>query len=450
MSLFEKSVLKIHSVLLRFVKDKIKNEKVYSFVEKLSIVFILNGTAIFFQMLTSILTAGYLGPEEYGKISLINSISIFLINPLIIGAHNAMFKMLPNCEDEEKEKLISTTALCNIINLLPMVGIYLVIYPLFIKNMNISFDIWTVGILFTVISEMYVLSESFLRGKKAFMKIGKFQLLSKLLFFVLMLLVVYVFKIPSYSAYIACFFIARAVFVVLAIKNTKIDFRKFSWPLAKKIYQYGSITMLNALLLGVMMYTDIVIINYFESGMDLGIYSAYKNFALTMFLIVFDEIFAVVFLPTIAAMNIKDFFKGLLPKLPLIFIGLCVVISMAVTLLILLFGKKYKLDFGYVGLTSVGIALAGIFELLFNTISLEGKKGAKICTLNLAVVAPLSLVAQFFLIKNWGVVGSFWAMICAHGALSLSLIISFIIWIRRSEKRAETKLAELEYEVKKV
>ena len=396
-----------------------------SFVKNFGELFIYNRLASVFLMLISIMTARMLGPAEFGRIGLVGNICAFLYIPILIGANNSMYKYLPESGEDARRKLMSTAWLGNTATSVFFGGLFLLFSGVISKSIQMDPAIWRMGVFFTIVITFSNIAESFLRGQMKYSVIGKLKLLSASVFFLLILGV-----LPGltpgkadYSTYYLCNIISMAVFIVPAVWKAGLPLRKLSVSrdMIKQIYSLGTIVMVNMLFTAILNSSDLFIVNYFCSGRELGIYNVYQGFVKNSFTAIFFEVFAVVFLPTIAAMDktllYKRFNRYILWVIPVI----ATVTGLITAVTVLLFGRQYTLSFTYIALVSVSIGLYLVFQIYNCIFSMEGNRGAKLCLIPLGMTMPASLLLQFLLTKFWGITGAMVAVLITN----LMLVLTF-------------------------
>jgi len=148
-----------------------------------------------------------------------------------------------------------------------------------------------------------MLSESFIRGQKKYEMLARFKLVSNFIFFLLFLLLQYYFQVMDFHLYFYSFFASQAIFIIMAFYKSGFQSFQFSKPVFKQIYIYGFFNMTNTLLLMIINSGELIMVNFFSPGRDVGVYSIYQGFVRNIFSIIFFDVFAVVFLPTIAGMD---------------------------------------------------------------------------------------------------------------------------------------------------
>ena len=403
-----------------------------SFVKSLGGLFVFNRLSSVLMMFIGIMTARILGPVEYGKIGLVGSVAGFLYIPILMGANNSMYKYLPECGAGQCQKLMNTALIGNILTAAFWGGIFFSAGPLAAKYFHIPPQIWQLGVGFTIILTFNTLTESFLRGQKKYTTIATIKFSSTAIFFLMILLLF--LCLPNlkadFSTFYFCNISSQIFFIAWAIWRAGIRLTKFqiSWPVVRQIYSLGTIVMVNMLLTAIINSSDIFIVNYFYPGRAVGLYNVYQGFVKNLFTVMFFEVFAVVFLPTIATMDktvlYQKFNRYIYWFIPII----TVITGIMTALTVLMFGKEYTLSLVYIVLVSLSIGLYSVFQMFNCIFSMEGNQGAKLCLIPLAVTVPCSLLLQFFLTKFWGITGMMIAVLLTN--LMLVFIFKVVIAYR--------------------
>lgn len=401
------------------------------FVKNIGKLFVFNRFYSVFGAVTGIIAARMLGPVEFGKIGLIGSIGGYLFIPVLLGANNSMYKYLPDSDQTQTKKLIGTALSGNLLAMVLFGVLFLSLKEIITGALRFSPGIWTAAVIMAVIIAFNSLSESFLRGQKKYSLIGRLKLANSIVFFVLILGLYFVYGKADYRSYYFCNILATLFFIVSAI--TMSGFR-FSWlgfsrSSAKKIYSLGLIVMLNMLFSNIINTSDTLIVNYFfPESHELGIYNVYQGSAKHQFVIMFFEVFAVVFFPTIAQLDKKTLYKKINKYLywliPLAMAGCGAMLIMTV----FFYGSEYKLNLLYVFLVSVSVGIYSMFQIYNCMFSLEGNKGARLCLIPLAITIPISLILQFFFTKWWGILGTMVAVLITN--ILLVFIFKLLLYHR--------------------
>ncbi len=399
---------------------------VRKFARNIGTIFFYNRAASFFITILGIITARVLGPADYGNIALIGNASNFLIIPMIMGINSSMFKLLPGSLPKRTRELIGTAFFSNLVTTIFFGWLFLNGYEWIGKPLKFTHSIWDFCIVTTILINFFSLNESFLRGREEYSFIGKGRLVSSIVFFISVLFF-YRIGLLNLSTYYIGFFLSQALFCVISIWKNRKWLISFSWPTAKEIYRYGGIIMLHMFFNAIVFSSDIFIVNYFNPGRDVGIYSVYQGAVKNLFVMMFYEVFSVVFLPTIAQMDRFDIYRKI-NKMTLQIIVFVTFSTFGLTILtVCLFGREYPLNFGYALLVALSISFYLLFQLYNSIISMEGNREALLCLIPFLIVLPFALFLQVGLTKTNGLTGAMMAVLLTN--ISLFITSKFLIEI---------------------
>ena len=108
-SIFNYCWLAINFVYSKVLHERMSDEATH-FLKNLSYVGFGTLIGMVFLFTFNVLVGRLLGPLEYGKFSLVQSISMFLYIPMLMGYHNAMVKYNAEVENYDRQRnVISTT-----------------------------------------------------------------------------------------------------------------------------------------------------------------------------------------------------------------------------------------------------------------------------------------------------------------------------------------------------
>lgn len=405
------------------------------FFKNVGVVFLYNRIGAIFPMLVTIWAARFLGPAEYGKIGIINNIANLLMLPVMLGVNAAMYKFIPDCTTGYDDELKASAITGNTILSVCFSLLYFHISGLAESYFRIPAGIWNLGIVATIGLNLFILSESFIRGRKQFFLIARLRFISNLVFFLAFLIFLYYFRNLNIRFYFYAIFASQLLFVVVAIK--KSDFRSFplSWPVFKKIYQFGFWNMANSLMVIVLYSSDLFLVNYFYPGEAVGVYNLYQGFAKGLFSVLFYEVFTVVFLPTIAHMDKHYLYRMFRRWVPLVFTLITGTVACLIGIVVWISGKEYGFNWIYILLVASGIGFYSIFQINNAIFTMEGNTGAKLCLIPLGITLPVSLVIQYFFTRFFGITGTMAAVTITN--LLLMGIFQIILYFAPAKSRQQ-------------
>lgn len=401
-------------------------ETVRTFLSHLKIVFLFNVSAYGLIALGLIITAQQWGPEEYARISLVGALSTYMLLPLSAGVHAVMYKKLPNAALHELPALMGSALTINGITAALFALLFLAIGPRLTALIKLPAGVWNTAIVASLCVNFALLSESFLRGQKKFRRIGTFKVVSSGLFFMLILAAIFGFGYRSFVIYHALFCASQVLFGILAISssgkiNFTIDLKKYY-----KILRYGFFLAGNMLISNIVFYSDTLIMNFFYSPREVGIFAAYQLLVKQIFIVLFWEVFAVVFLPTMAEGNRKETSIRLIKLYAPIFLVLVVVLSGVVSLLILFFGSSYPFNVWYVLLAASGGAFFSLYQISNSILAMDGSAGARRAFISVALFLPFAIGVQIAATRMYGIPGAIGGTACVGFALTLCFTLQHV------------------------
>lgn len=410
--------------LIDFLSNHLSDSTVFpQFFSNLGIVFVFNGFSYLLLFIAQLVIAKYWGPEKYGEINLIGNITAFLFIPLSLGVNNAMYKYLPAVEERFHSRLMSTATIGSLLTIVFFGALFYSLYPVLFVKLKISNVVWGCTILYSITTTLTCVFESFLRGKKRFGTIGKVRLTASSLFFLAIVTIVFIAKIVDIRSYYLLYTVAYGgFFVAYTAAKLRITLFDFSFDNFKLIYRYGLLMMLTILLTALLYNSDMIILNYFVlDSKDLGIYASYQGIIRLLFYVGFQEIFNVVFLPSIANKDKKRLYLWI-DKLAVPIVGLVMLSSaLFITFTILLLGTQYILNPVYVFLSSLGISLYTLFQVHYSVVSMEGEGGALSALSCILLVLPIALILQIILIRTYLIPGAMVASVITNALLVISI-----------------------------
>jgi len=396
------------------------------FLRNFSVTFIFKALSLMLTLVVYVISIRELGVITWGQIALIGSVANIMLIPLTFGLHNGVIKYVPVSTKEESRKLMGTALIANLVPSSILTVLLVMAAPTVENWFGFPIHHWLATVALAMSINMYILTESFLRGQQMFFRLGMYKLLGSVVFLGGTLIGMYVFGVKSMSSYMIPLIAQNLFFFVSALVKSGLIPLYFSFKTWKKLISYGMFVMLSWLISALLFTSDLFLVAHFGAQYDLGVYSVYQNTIRNLCTILFHDVFAVVFMPMIAAMNRRHvdriIMKFSIPIFFVVWLGAAIV----TTMLILLYGKSIPLDWLYVCLTSAGIAMNMMYLLISTVISLDGIKAAKWIFVALIIPIPAMLYLQYLFVKQWGMIGGMSAVIL----LNICLVIVLRITVR--------------------
>ncbi|AKB12486.1 MAG: oligosaccharide flippase family protein [Methanosarcina flavescens] len=405
------SVFNYFWLVVSFIYGKVFHEKmsegVTHFFKNLSYVgfgtFI--GTAFLFTF--NVLVGRLLGPLEYGKFSLVQSISMFLYVPMLMGYHNAMVKY--NAEEEKYDRqknVISTTYILVLIFTTISVIIYLFIPQKILEYFSVSNEIFDLCILFSVLYAVYMLLTATVNGlhkMKAFAMIT--PIYSTILLFTF-LSIAYIkplsYKLAIFSMLFS-YLITSCLILIYIRKYLTYEFdRKWAHTLTNfAIYSIiGSMTFV--------LYPNInqILINMYMSTENLGLYNAYSFASVNIASLIFN-IFNGVFFPVASKCKDKTVILKRINRIaPYLIIFGTIFIIIVEFIILNIYGSKYTIKIPLLfsfAILSILIVYYGTYNWTFSS---EGLDGVKLVNKTSILIAIINVILAMFFIPYLGLIGA--------------------------------------------
>ncbi|NLW46454.1 MAG: oligosaccharide flippase family protein [Firmicutes bacterium] len=424
---FQNILLKVNNKISTFYQLIKKNQLIKEFLANFSEVLIYKIITGLLLVVVTIITARAVTPSEFGRIGIVNNLSYLLFVPMLLGVHSSMYKFLPTSNETECNELIFISVIGSSLSISLFVLLFLGVFPFFIGELNITNYLWQTGIIMTVILSLNVLSESYLRGKKLFSEICKYRLIGSVVNFMMIVLFYNGLHQNSLDYYFLSLAASHILFTILALFKIKIKISTpINWRKIKKVYQYCVSSSISMFLGGFIFVSDMFFVNYFCSPEEVGLYNAYQGFCKNIFSVLFYEVFMVVFLPLIAHSNYNQLAKRKVSAyLPAILVIAITGSSLAMIFFIKLFGHNYQLNYLYVALSSISIAVYAIYQIKIAIYNMEGKKSALMTGITILICLPVLFFLQLMTTKYWGITGALVSVVFTNLLLLLVMEIGF-------------------------
>ncbi|WP_128567223.1 oligosaccharide flippase family protein [Methanocella paludicola] len=409
----------------RFVFHKDLNKDFLLFLKNLT--YVVSGAlpSIVLLAIFNILAARLLGPAEYGKYTLIQSIAAFIGLPMIMGYHTTIAKFLPESKDYATiSKTVSSAYIMTLLFTLATIAVCLTFMQDLSKAFNILPEFLMLAIMFAVLYTFYLLNMNTIRGLMEMKLYSIFQVAYAALVLAIFLISVLggpiTFQSILYPIFISYGVTGAAIFLLIRkYLVLKID-RSWLFRLTK----YSIICVVGAVSYTVYSNISQVLIHIYMTPHDLGIYSAYSLAAISVTSLMIST-FITVFFPTASQYNDKGpiftmFFK-LLPFI--VILGIPMLIFSEIVVLFL-YGNQYTTYLDLVLLFSVAGVSQSIQNLYGWILNTDSDRGVKISSAGGIILAVAALVLNLVLIPVWGIRGAVIALILSY--LATFLIMTWL------------------------
>ena len=413
---------KIKSIYKKVLCDRI-SEEITLFLKNISYVTISTIIASVFSFAFNILAGRILGPNEYGKFTLINSIAMFLYIPMLFGINTAMVKYNAEKIDIHRQKdIISTSYILTLGFTFISISIYLLLSPTISRIFSTTQDYFYSAVIFAVLFVFYTLMMDTLRGLhkiKAY-SISRSIYGSILLctFTVLSVIGQLSFKSMLISIYLA-YIITGAIILTIVKRYIGKNYNK-QW--ARTLIKYSRLDIFSGVSFILYTNTDKLLINKYMMVGDVGLYNAYIYSSISILAILSGIIVTVWFPMASKFKNIRNIIDRITNAIPYMFlIGVPIVIIIQYIIL-KSYGDKYMINFPMSLMFAITSVLFIVHDFYNWTLNSIGIQGVKITMLGSITIAISNIILNIYSIPKFGLYGAIGATAVSY-IIGLSLII---------------------------
>lgn len=415
--IFEAS-LKCISLIYKTGAKNDKNSEVVCFVNNISIVAIGTIIGSIFSFIFNVVSGRVLGPDEYGKFTLISSISMFLYIPMIFGISTAMVKYnSEKIEFNRQQNIISTSYILISITTAFSVLLYYVLSEEIALAFDVDLDFIYMSIIFAILFSIYTLTTNTLRSLYDMKMISKLQLIYGLIPLLLFEIFYIQGKDTSFmSMFIPICFSYITVSVIIIAQVRKYFKLCIDRHWKKILIRYSSFNIFSSV--SCMLYTNIdkILINKYMLVNYVGLYNAY-NFSSITIMSLFSGIIVTVLFPTVSRHENKreiiSIANKYLPYFSLLGLPAIFIIEYFI---LKLYGNNYPINISLMLLFAIASLLFFSYEIyawIFNSVGVEG---VKLTIYGTCTIAITNILLNIYLIPRFGL----------HGAIGSTIIAYFI------------------------
>ncbi len=373
----------------------------------------------------SILGGRLLGPEEYGRFTLIQATAMFLFIPMLMGFNKAMLKYTAEKSEITRQKSIISTAyiiiagctvVCGTLMLLlaePLAGVFAAAPELF-----------RLAIYFALLQALFLLAQTTLRSvnrMRAFALSQPVHAVILLVAFGLFILAGRVsFESMVYSKLITFAITGLGIHLLYTRRHFTFSFDT-AWARTLSRFAFAAVVATIAAAL----YGQIgkIIVAHYMTVADVGVYGAYFTATMTIAAILWS-VFNMVFFPT--ASRYKDK-RPLLLRInrlvPLILVLGIPFVMGAGYVILLLYGGEYPFNLLWLALFATAGVLHIIRSLYASLLTSEGPQGAFHSSAAAVVTAAVMVGLSLLLVPLVGISG---AVVAAIGAYLVGTLV--LLW----------------------
>ncbi|MGA8849157.1 MAG: oligosaccharide flippase family protein [Dehalococcoidia bacterium] len=386
------------------------------FVRSLSWVGVGSFIATALLAVFSILGGRLLGPQEYGKFTLIQSIAMFLCIPMLMSFDTAMLKYSAEKNELARQKSIVSTAYIIIAGLTVIsIALMLIFTQPLARVFATTPELFRFSIYFAVLYAFFTLSQTTLRSvnrMRAFAFSQPMYAVILLIAFALFLLLGgLTFRAMVYSGLIA---FAIAALVIHFRYNRQYFSFNLDKAWARTLSRFAFATIIAGI--ATVVYDNIgkIVITHYMTVADVGIYGAYFTATMSIASVLWG-VFNIVFFPTASRYSDKrPLLRRINRLVPLIIVLGIPLIMGSGYLILLLYGGEYPFNILWLALFATSAILYVIRFFYASLLTSEGPRGAFLSSIAGVATALVSLGLSILLVPIMGISGAMVAAIAGY------------------------------------
>jgi len=419
-------VSRLASAVYRRVFNQEMSPAVQDFVQSLS--WVGAGTVISTGLVAvfSVLGGRLLGPVEYGRFTLVQSIGILLSLPMVMGFTKAMLKYTPERNDLSHQRSIISTVYVIVAGLTAgSIALMLLFAEPLSRLFAATPELFRFAVSFALLYTFFGLAQTTLRSigrMRAFALSQPAHAVILLVAFALFILTGRLdFESMVYSQLIAFSITGLVVHLLANRQYLRFHFNK-AW--AHTLTRFSAATLIS--IIAVTVYGNIakIIVAHYMTVADVGIYAAYHAATMSIATVLWS-VFNMVFFPTASVYKDKRpllrRIKRLVPFI--VVLGTPLVMACGYVVL-LLYGREYPISALWLALSSAAAVLFVTSGLYTSLLTSEGTGGAFIGSVAAIVTVGIMLSLSLMLVPASGIAGAIIAAIVAYLAGT-----AILVWI---------------------
>lgn len=381
------------------------------FVKDLSITSFSMMIVAFLMLIFQLVSGRVLGPEEFGKYSLLDSAGQFVFVIMTLGISTSLIFHVSRERDAKAKKEIGSTAFFVLfVSILFWTIVLILASPLMSRLFGFS-SLWFKTLVFygAVFSLQYF-SKSLLRANRQMKMYASIDIISSLVLLVSLFIIIFFFEIQSFITPAISRIVSYFLFFVIVLWLNKGLLLNFSTKYIRPLLAYGAASFLFWVSVAILGVLDKIILTQTLGFETLGIYYAYL---LGSNAIIYQMVFVFItnFFPAVSVHNNKrDVYK----KLTLLFGGywwlIFIVSAISTIFMMLLFGREYPVNLFYIVLVSANCVFYTAYQILLWQLNSFGQRQV----IKSAQVVFLTVIFQGF---------SFWLLSSKLGLLGAMIAI---------------------------
>ena len=353
---------------------------------------------------TNIIAVRVLGPEEYGKYSLILTLAQFLFIPMALGLPAALIKYVAS---EQKKYQFINAAFWMTLTVCFFVCVMLWVFQeKFISFFRLDQRMFIFLLFLSIFLVIKTLVEASLKGLQFFKFISFLEIVNSLVIFIVFFGYLLVFKDYSFQSYLTAVIFGFGVYIIFSLTKNNFFQNRFNKEVFWKLIHYGIYGLLGSFAGFIFGNASKLMLNNFAGFGEVGIFTVYSGAALFLSG-KFSDIFINVFFPMASSYSDSAGVYTKLSKFFRIFFLPFFLFNCAVILILFFFyGKKYEADWLLVILFSLDATISFFYQSLMWLTNAEGVNGVRFTVSRTWAVSFLALILYYVFVRLYGVAGA--------------------------------------------
>lgn len=362
--------------------------------------------ASFIVFIANFLAARNIGPEQYGKYSLIISISNLFLIPMLLNLNLGVTRYL--ARSNQTEKYISTLISVVVITSSVTCLIAYLFQGVLSSVLGVELIVYQYAIIYSLTLSFKHIFEGILRGKFMFNRIVLQDILMSLFILIFTFIFLFLQNNRQFYGYVIAIMSSFLIYCVLSLVTLKNILKwpsLLDLPKIKKIIHFSLIGTVGNLGNFFINNADKLILNFVLGTLSLGLYAVYSGVATTIvgqMLVVFNT---VVF-PTSSRLKKRRAHYGKIKKyLYLSFVPLIAFEFFAITTYVLLLGKQYHFNWVLALLVSIATSIFLLYQIPLTFNASRGIRGIKQNVTASLLISLLSLPLNYLAVRYLKIYG---------------------------------------------
>lgn len=386
---------------------------------------------------TTLVIAWGIGAAAFGRFTLVLTVALIVTVGMLLNLHYVMYQELPRAEPQDRPALVTTALFTTLALGGGLVAAGLLASPALTPLLGIDVRTLCFALALALSMTANQLTESFLRGLKKFAFVSALKLAVAAVYLAAAACCLLVAGVRDAEVYLLALIVTNVVFALVAVAGFDVVPRSWSASLARSLLRHGAYMSAVAGFTSVLFGADMIFLNHWAPGSDVGVYSVYNGFPKRLLGVVFTEGIGLVLLPVLATADKVAALRRIGRLAPAIALATAAFSFAASALFFLVLRAEYPYEPGLMALSAVGIGLHTVFNLYLFALSMDGVRGAKVLIACLAAGSPAALACQAAFISWQGLTGGLVAF-----ALTNLILVAVVAAAAARVYRARTSEVE--------